>query len=517
MKESFLLLILATIAVAYTLQSQAHAAPVGSLIKHLSSVLKWSRSSSKTPQSDGSVLQFENGYLVETVVEGNEIGVVPYKIHVSEDGELYAVDEVNSNIVKITPPLSQYSRGRLVAGSFQGYTGHVDGKPSEARFNHPKGVTVDDNGNVYVADTVNLAIRKIGDAGVTTIAGGKSNVAGYRDGPSEDAKFSNDFDVVYIRPTCSLLVIDRGNAALRQISLNQEDCDYQSNSISTTGLNFPSLIVKDQALTSIYLRLVAIIFCLVKQAKFCEQEHEDYILMVVGAILVGYVTCILQQGFGPSIFSSMQPQSEKEFKDQSKMVKPISDLGWPSFKQLITDFSKLLPEALGNILLYSIPSQIRSIGSNNGSHKGLTPLKDSLCMPEDAPEQLVKGKASPAPVTENRQVYTPNTSEKYSEMKPPKMKSSSFKDPSLSSKHRSSKRQEYAEFYSGEVPPPGKSKGHKERTRHRRDKTGERVGTEPKPVEMKPVNYENSQQQQQQYDPYNMRNSKYGPTSSFRF
>lgn len=72
-------------------------------------------------------------------------------------------------------------------------------------------------------------------AGVTTIAGGKSNVAGYRDGPSEDAQFSNDFDVVYIRPTCSLLVVDRGNAALRQIALNQEDCDYQPNSISSTG------------------------------------------------------------------------------------------------------------------------------------------------------------------------------------------------------------------------------------------------------------------------------------------
>lgn len=74
--------------------------------------------------------------------------------------------------------------------------------------------------------------------GVTTIAGGKSNVAGYRDGPSEDAKFSNDFDVVYVRPTCSLLVIDRGNAALRQISLNQEDCDYEDSSISATGVDY---------------------------------------------------------------------------------------------------------------------------------------------------------------------------------------------------------------------------------------------------------------------------------------
>lgn len=57
--------------------------------------------------TDGNVLQFEDGYLVETVVEGNDIGVVPYKIRVSEDGELFAVDSLNSNIVRITPPLSQ--------------------------------------------------------------------------------------------------------------------------------------------------------------------------------------------------------------------------------------------------------------------------------------------------------------------------------------------------------------------------------------------------------------------------
>ncbi|KAJ1441635.1 Six-bladed beta-propeller, TolB-like [Sesbania bispinosa] len=143
----------------------------------------------KTPHSDGNVLQFENGYVVETVVEGNEIGVIPYRIRVSEeDGELFAVDAINSNIVRITPPLSQWLHWSC------GW------KPSDARFNHPKGITMDDKGNVYVADTQNLAIRKIGDAGVTTIAGGKSNVAGYRDGPSEDAKFSNDFDVVYVRP-----------------------------------------------------------------------------------------------------------------------------------------------------------------------------------------------------------------------------------------------------------------------------------------------------------------------------
>lgn len=44
------------------------------------------------------------------------------------------------------------------------------------------------------------------------------------DGPSEDAKFSNEFDLVYVASSCSLLVIDRGNQAIREIQLNHEDC-----------------------------------------------------------------------------------------------------------------------------------------------------------------------------------------------------------------------------------------------------------------------------------------------------
>lgn len=57
------------------------------------------------------------------------------------------------------------TRPRLVAGSADGYSGHVDGKTREARMNHPKGLTVDDKGNIYIADTDNMAIRKISETG----------------------------------------------------------------------------------------------------------------------------------------------------------------------------------------------------------------------------------------------------------------------------------------------------------------------------------------------------------------
>ncbi|KAK1439653.1 hypothetical protein QVD17_05473 [Tagetes erecta] len=453
MTASLLYLFFSTFISIYIFHFQAQAAPAAApVIKQLSSILKWTaRSSSKSPLSDGNILQFEDGYLVETVVEGNQLGVVPYSIRVSQDGELFAVDSVNSNIVRITPPLSQYSRARLVAGSFQGYTGHVDGKPNDARFDHPKGVTMDDKGNVYVADTTNLAIRKIGETGVTTIAGGKSNVAGYRDGPSEDAQFSTDFDVIYVRPTCSLLVVDRGNAALRQISLNQEDCDFHDNSFSSTDL-----------------------------------------FLVIGAILVGYVVCVLQQGYGSSYFAkpdkvegdAKRPSKENLTKSQTvETVKEEQEAGWPSFGQLVLDLLKLVLEGFGNIFV--------SFNPFTSSKRGLTPLKDRLVMPEDEPVHqptLLQKHRTPTPLSETRHAHNPN--EKYSETtKPVKLRSSSVKDPN---KHRVSKREEYAEFYgaNGEVTHV-RSKSQKERTKHRvKDKRGEAVPGEQKPVDLKPVNYD---------------------------
>lgn len=214
----------------------------------------------------------------------------------------------------------------------------------------------------------------------------------------------------------------------------------------------------------------------------------------------------------------LQQQSVKEFKGQVDNKKPMSMLGggkdergWPSFGQLFVDLSKFSLETLVSAFSQFTPSRFRS----DGPHKGLAPLKDHLRMPKDEVEPpLVDRQSAAAPVIENRQIHTPITAEKYSESKPHKVKSSSFKDPSLSSKHRSSKRQEYAEFYgSGEMPPYIKSKGQKERSRHRqREKSGEVVyGTEAKPVEMKAVDYENPK-----FDHYNMR-TKYIPGESFRF
>lgn len=183
------------------------------------------------------MMKFESGYNVETVFDGSKLGIEPYAVEALSDGDLLILDSANSNLYKISSSLSLYSRPKLVSGSADGYYGHVDGKLKEAKMNHPKGLTVDDRGNIYVADTDNMAIRKISDTGVTTIAGGKrGRGGGHVDGPSEDAKFSNDFDVVYIGSSCSLLVIDRGNKAIREIQLHFDDCAYQYGSGFPIGI-----------------------------------------------------------------------------------------------------------------------------------------------------------------------------------------------------------------------------------------------------------------------------------------
>ncbi|KAJ1393904.1 Six-bladed beta-propeller, TolB-like [Sesbania bispinosa] len=93
-----------------------------------------------------------------------------------------------------------------------------------------------------------MAIRKIIDEGVTTITGGGKwgyTDTGHVDGPSEDAKFSNDFDVVYVGSSCSLLVVHRGNQTIREIQLHQDDCTTYDEYDNSFHLGIVVLVAAD--------------------------------------------------------------------------------------------------------------------------------------------------------------------------------------------------------------------------------------------------------------------------------
>lgn len=54
-----------------------------------------------------SMMKFEGGYTVETVFDGSKLGIEPYSVEVSPSGELMVLDSENSNIYKISTPLSR--------------------------------------------------------------------------------------------------------------------------------------------------------------------------------------------------------------------------------------------------------------------------------------------------------------------------------------------------------------------------------------------------------------------------
>jgi len=94
-------------------------------------------------------------------------------------------------------------------------SGYQDGSKSDAKFYGPRGLTIDKNGNIYVADYSNHKIRKISNDGkVTTFAG---TTKGYKDGKSATAQFDGPWDVS-VDNNGNVFVSDYFNDKIRKIS-----------------------------------------------------------------------------------------------------------------------------------------------------------------------------------------------------------------------------------------------------------------------------------------------------------
>jgi len=124
-------------------------------------------------------------------------------------GNLYVADTGNHAIRKISPD------GSVTTLAGDGQAGDADGMGRAARFNGPVGVAVDRHGNVYVADTYNDRIRRIApDGAVTTIAGGAR--PGMADGAGAQAAFDTP-SAIAVDKDGVLFVADTGNNAIRRI------------------------------------------------------------------------------------------------------------------------------------------------------------------------------------------------------------------------------------------------------------------------------------------------------------
>ncbi|MHB8873797.1 MAG: NHL domain-containing protein [Myxococcaceae bacterium] len=122
-------------------------------------------------------------------------------------GNLYVADTSNHVIRKVDPQ----GAASTVAGS--GECGYLDGPVATARMCAPADVVVTSSGVLYFSDRFNQRIRKIENGTVSTLAG--NGFTGYTNGAALSARF-NDPRGLELEPNGDLLIADTYNQRIRR-------------------------------------------------------------------------------------------------------------------------------------------------------------------------------------------------------------------------------------------------------------------------------------------------------------
>jgi len=136
----------------------------------------------------------------------------PVGIAVDSNGNLFVADTENNTIRKVTSGGVVTTIAGL-AGNF----GSADGTGNAARFSAPRGIAVDGNNDIFVADTGNNTIRKVTQGGVVTTVAGLAGNSGSTDGNGSSARF-NEPAAITADGSNNLFICDRSNHTIRRLT-----------------------------------------------------------------------------------------------------------------------------------------------------------------------------------------------------------------------------------------------------------------------------------------------------------
>ncbi len=140
----------------------------------------------------------------------------PGDVALDEAGNVYFTDRTNGQIKKVAPGgvISSVAGNPYLSSDVKS---GADGTGLEAEFEHPRGIAMDFDGNLLVADVFDSAIRKVTPAGVVTTVAGAATTAGTTDGTGATARFSRPAGIA-VDQTHNVYVADSRNYTVRKIS-----------------------------------------------------------------------------------------------------------------------------------------------------------------------------------------------------------------------------------------------------------------------------------------------------------
>jgi streptogramin lyase len=136
----------------------------------------------------------------------------PAAIVADANGNFFVADSQNDAIRKVT------TNGIVTTFAGQlGIAGANNGTGTNAQFDVPSGLAFDQSGNLFVSDTGNNTIRKITPAGVVSTFAGIPGDSGFADGATGGAQFSSPLGIV-VGPNGAIYVADSRNHCIRAIA-----------------------------------------------------------------------------------------------------------------------------------------------------------------------------------------------------------------------------------------------------------------------------------------------------------
>ncbi len=142
----------------------------------------------------------------------------PYSVAVDVSGNIYIADSQNNVIRMINKSTGKITTIAGLGPSHPGYSGD-NGAATLATLNGPQGVVVDVSGNIYIADSGNNVIRKISAGVISTIAGTGSEGYSGDNGPAIAATFLSVKGLA-VDAENNIYIADSGNNVIRMISIS---------------------------------------------------------------------------------------------------------------------------------------------------------------------------------------------------------------------------------------------------------------------------------------------------------